>query len=171
MYKEKSTPFANSPLYATSQKQKCFFLFQSNILNPKNFSFQNFTPPVINKILNYEAHQFVLFHSRKKPSRLAFFSFSLSVRLLKYAHTGKKYSVKCGNADLRMSESLSLSDSGHRPFNCALMYTQCSCHPAVPPTEFMTQNIISVTDKLFWFVGTYSIRIISQNNITVLKIH
>lgn len=118
MYKEKSTPFANSPLYATSQKQKCFFLFQSNILNPKIFSFQNFTPPVINKILNYEAHQFVLFHSRKKPSRLAFFSFSLSVRLLKYAHTGKKYSVKCGNADLRMSESLSLSDSGHRPFNC-----------------------------------------------------
>lgn len=36
------------------------------------------------------------------------FSLSLSVRLLKYAHTGKKYSVKCGKADLLRSESLSL---------------------------------------------------------------
>lgn len=68
---------------------------------------------------------------KKNPiDRLAFFS--LSVRLLKYAHTGKKYSVECGNADLRMSESLSLSDSGHRPFNGGFnVHTQCFlpfCH-------------------------------------------
>lgn len=61
-------------------KNRNVFYFQSNILNQKNFSFQNFTPPVINKILNNEAHQFVLFHSRKKNpiGRLAFFSLSLS---------------------------------------------------------------------------------------------
>lgn len=70
----------------------------------------------------------------KKPYRQAglFLSFSLSVRLLKYAHTGKKYSVECGNADLRMIESLSLSDSGHRPFNGGFnVHTQCFlpfCH-------------------------------------------
>lgn len=62
------------------KSRNVFFLIPIKYSQSEKFFFSNFTAPVINKILNYEAHQFVLFHSRKKNpiGRLAFFSLSLS---------------------------------------------------------------------------------------------